>query len=229
MRTLTDESSTVALLRARQLVLSPGMPGIDLDIYAGDRIAVTGDERSLAVLLRGLARITEPIDGHLWWGSKDVIHSKQRRLRKFRHNVGYIPANPYTLFDYHSAVEHQFSRAERQRFPLDQLAETVGLSPVVAHQPIMALSGATLVRVALMRMVQVQPAVLLVGDVFSKLAPEAGEGLLADIQNILRPEQGLLIATQRPELTAGMSGRIAFVDAQLKHVEGTRNIIERFA
>lgn len=215
MRTLTNEVPINTQLRAQHVVLPTTSLRIDLTLVAGDRVAVLGDASSITALLRTLARLDEPTDGHLWWGKHEVTHFKNRRLNRYRHTVAYVPANPYSLFDYYSPVERLFSRTERQQANLENLAQKVGLSPVLVRQQIKDLSGASLIRVALMRVLLGQPDVLLIDDVFGHVAVESWPALIETIRKIVGPEQALLVGSQHKAAVAQLQTRYFLTEGQL--------------
>lgn len=195
--------------------------GVDLAIHLGDRLAVVGPSGAgKTVLLRALA-LLDPLDeGAILWQGRPV-HGEH--IPAFRIQVVYLHQRP-ALFD--GSVEanlrqpyalktHRDARYDRDRVLglLDALGRDHRFLEKAHHD----LSGGEGQVVALIRAVQLDPAVLLLDEATSSLDQataraaetlldqwrKAGDGARALVWVTHDPEQARRVAERRITLNAG--------------------------
>lgn len=160
-------------------------------------------------LLNLLALIKQPASGDLVFDSQTLSAiTQQKALLKLRRRIGLIPQNPLLLRG--SVMENvlrglqfrklnkpdQFSRAQ-------QVMQQVG---VLALQDRLArdLSGGEAQKVALARILALQPDVLLLDEPFTYLDQESAADL-ADLLTLLAQEQGITVILSTHERRFGMA------------------------
>lgn len=167
--------------------------GIDLDVPAGETVALLGPSGSgkstLLALLGGLLR---PSAGSLWIGSTEISRLGGRALLRLRSDrVGTVLQGaarnllPYgTPLDNVRFAQRSLRRAARggARDPVDLLA-TLGLAGVAAA-PLAGLSGGEQQRVALAVAVANGPGLLLADEPTSQLDATGRDQVLAALAHV---------------------------------------------
>jgi putative ABC transport system ATP-binding protein len=164
--TVTDLAPPAAAVRAVALrkeygqadVLVRPVGGIDLQVLAGETIAVMGPsgcgKSTLLHLLGGLER---PSDGEVWLAGRRIDQLSEKALARLRRDVVGFVFQAFHLMDELTAVENvelpallarQSPTAARRRAL--ELLEDVGLGDRTDHLPT-ALSGGQRQRVAIAR------------------------------------------------------------------------------
>ncbi|WP_455726365.1 ABC transporter ATP-binding protein, partial [Burkholderia stabilis] len=147
----------------------------DFSLAAGSRIAITGPSGSgKSVLLRALA-LLDPLDGgHILWRGSRI---RRGAIPRYRRSVAYVrqrPAQmdgtvesqlhyPYSLAIYHDVA---FDRARAEA-----LAARAGRGPDFLDKRASDLSGGEAQIAALLRVLQLDPDVLLLDEPTSALDP----------------------------------------------------------
>jgi lipoprotein-releasing system ATP-binding protein len=198
--------------------------GLDLEVEAGDMVAVVGasgvGKSTLLHLLGGLDRADS---GTIRIGDGDVTRLPDAELVAFRNrHVGFV-------FQFHHLLP-EFSALENAEMPLRiarvpaaegrprarRLLERVGLGDRLHHRPGM-LSGGEQQRVAVARALVMQPTLLLADEPTGDLDEETADtlhGLLRD----MHAEFGLtsVIATHNPRLAAACDRTLRLEGGRLR-------------
>jgi len=199
-----DLSMQYATARARVPVLE----GLDFDIAAGERVAITGPsgcgKTTLLLLLAGLERPTRgsvALDGMALEGMDADAAADLRRDR-----IG-IVFQSFHLLPSLTALENvalplEIAGARDARDKARVLIERVGLAARGEHYP-SQLSGGEQQRVAIARALVHGPALLLADEPTGNLDDQTGESI-ADLLFELNRESGttLVMVTHNPELAA---------------------------
>lgn len=197
--------------------------GVDLDVAAGEMVAIVGasgvGKSTLLHLLGGLERADR---GTVRIGDAELARLTDAALVAFRNrHVGFV-------FQFHHLLP-EFSALENAHMPLriarlpaaaartraEALLRRVGLGDRLTHRPGM-LSGGEQQRVAVARALAMSPSLLLADEPTGDL----DEHTAASLQDLLREmhrERGLtsIIATHNPRLADACDRVLRLQDGQL--------------
>jgi ABC-type lipoprotein export system ATPase subunit len=241
---MTDTS----VLRTRSLHKSFGkaaglvraVDGVDLDVAAGETVAVMGPsgcgKSTLLHLLGGLERLS---GGEILLAGRRLDQMDEKSLARLRRDaVGFV-FQAFHLMDELSAVENVELPAllagrspRRARTRAVELLEQVGLADRAGFLP-SALSGGQKQRVAIARALSNEPLVVLADEPTGNLDSAATLEVLRLFDTLHRAGQTLLIVTHDARIAATADRLIsmrdgAFVD-QTRMTGGTRGDLEAFA
>src|SRR5213076_1821442 len=182
------------------------LAGLDLEVEAGERIAIVGESGvGKSTLLHLLGALDQPTGGRVLFDGVDVFARSEGELAVFRNReIGFVFQFHHLLGDF-TALENVMlpSLIARQPFAATraratELLERVGLRPG-------QLSGGEQQRVAVVRALAQRPRLLLADEPTGNLDPATGE----DVQQLmleLNQEHGaaLVVATHNDRLAAAM-------------------------
>ncbi|MCB2426316.1 lipoprotein-releasing ABC transporter ATP-binding protein LolD [Methylophaga pinxianii] len=203
---------------------TPVLQNVNLDVLAGDRIAIVGSSGSgKSTLLHLLGGLDEPTDGTIEVLEKDISHLSVSALSKLRNqSLGFV-------YQFHHLLP-EFTAEENVAMPLViggmhpkkakqqaiELLEQVGLGHRVHHKP-SELSGGERQRAALARALITKPACLLADEPTGNLDHHTAEGIF-DLIMKLNTEMGtaLVIVTHDTQLAARMDQQYTLIDGMLQ-------------
>ena len=202
--------------------------GLDLDIYAGETLAVVGASGvGKSTLLHILGTLERPTGGKVIWEGEEVFTLDDRRLAAFRNRkVGFVFQFHYLLPEF-DALENVMMPAliarvhkQQAREDAEAILVRVGLKHRLRHR-VSTLSGGEQQRVAVARALVLKPEVLLADEPTGNLDPHSG----AQVQELLlelNREQGLtsVIVTHNLELAQALTRQITLVDGKAMTVRG---------
>ncbi|MEE8278068.1 MAG: ABC transporter ATP-binding protein [Thermoanaerobaculia bacterium] len=189
--------------------------GVDLEVEAGDFVAVVGPSGSgKSTLLHLLGGLDRPDAGSVEIGGESLSGLDPRELAAFRNRtIGFVFQFQELLADF-TAFENVLMPGRIARLeigPLEHraraLLEEVGLESRLEHFP-SELSGGERQRVALCRALLLEPPLLLADEPTGNLDPGSGErifGLMLELQQ--RHGTTALVVTHNPGL-ARRCGRL---------------------
>jgi polar amino acid transport system ATP-binding protein len=250
------------LIRIRNLTKRFGalevLKGIDIEVRAGERIAIIGSSGSgKSTLLRCINFMEMPTSGTIELdgttlgrpvaGSADQRAYTERELCTVRERVGMV-FQQFNLFPHMTAlqnvmeglltVKRQSAAVARER-ARQQLAH-VGLSDKADVYPA-KLSGGQQQRVAIARALAMEPEVMLFDEPTSSLDPELVGEVLRVIRALAEEGRTMLLVTHELGFAYHYADRVLFLaegrihesgtpDEVLKHPreERTRNFLARF-
>ncbi len=235
MSDTADPSGSGAVLRACGLRKSYGrgdglvraVDGVDLDVGAGETVAVMGPsgcgKSTLLHLLGGLER---PSDGEVWLAGRRIDQLGQKGLARMRRKaVGFV-FQAFHLMEELTAVENvelpalllgRSPRAARRR-AMD-LLERVGLADRASFLPA-ALSGGQRQRVAIARALSNEPFVVLADEPTGNLDSAATVEVLRLLDGLHEAGQTLVIVTHDARVAATADRLISMRDGEF--VDETR-------
>lgn len=209
----------------------PALRGIDLDIAAGERLAVIGESGSgkstLALAIAGLLPVTAEVRGRIQWsgireGSRSRQNDVQATLRP-RHgrDIGFVFQDPAASLDPVLTVGEQVAEVARAHFGLDwteayaraaellarvSMPDPEGALRAYPHQ----LSGGQKQRVGIAAAIAADPKLLIADEATSALDTIVQAGIVALLRR-LTEEDGmtLLFISHDIALAAGLADRIA--------------------
>jgi len=214
--------------RREQLVV-PVLSGINLELYAGDYMALMGPSGSgKTTLLNLIAGLDRPTSGTVEVCNQDLGASSEGQLAKWRaRHIGFI-FQLYNLIPVLTAYENvelpltltSLSRRERAEHVKVAL-EVVGLSDRMDHYP-RQLSGGQEQRVSIARAIVTDPTLIVAdeptGDLDAKSATE-----ILDLMQRLNTEfeKTIVMVTHDPN-AAARAKRIVHLEKGLLLAEPTR-------
>ncbi|WP_181805090.1 ABC transporter ATP-binding protein [Streptomyces shenzhenensis] len=219
-----------AVLQTRDLLRTHGrgeslvhaVDGVDLDVQAGQMLAVMGPsgcgKSTLLHLLGGLER---PTDGEVWLDGRRIDALSERALAQLRRrSVGFV-FQAFHLVEELSAAENvelpvllagRSLREARRR--ADQLLEQVGLDDRARHLP-WQLSGGQRQRVAIARALANEPLVLLADEPTGNLDTAATLDVLRLFEDLRAAGQTLVIVTHDERVAATADRLVSMRDGRL--------------
>lgn len=198
--------------------------GIDLDVAAGEVVAIIGPSGSgKTTLLRSINLLEVPDSGTIRVGDITVdaalAQSKQKeQVRRLRQQVGFVFQN-FNLFPHRSVMENiiegpvivkREAKAEavaRAR----ELLEKVGLHGKEQSYP-RRLSGGQQQRVAIARALAMRPEVILFDEPTSALDPELVGEVLNTIRALAEEQRTMVIVTHEMSFARDVADRAIFMD-----------------
>jgi lipoprotein-releasing system ATP-binding protein len=202
--------------------------GLDLDIVAGERVAVIGESGvGKSTLLHLLGCLDAPTGGRLLIDGVDVFSRSEAEIAAFRNQtVGFVFQFHHLMGDF-TALENVMLPAliarespREARARAAALLERVGLKDRIDHRP-GELSGGEQQRVAVARGVMCRPRLLLADEPTGNLDPETGERV-HELLLELNAECGatLVVATHNASLAAAMERTLRLVGGRIDPVAG---------
>jgi ABC-type lipoprotein export system ATPase subunit len=233
-RVMSDTGSA-SMLRARGLRKEYGreaglvraVDGVDLDVAAGETLAVMGPSGcGKSTLLHLLGGLDRPSAGELWLDGRRVDQLTERALARLRRAaIGFV-FQAFHLMDELTAAENvelpallagRSPRAARRRAL--GLLERTGLADRAAFLP-SALSGGQRQRVAIARALANDPLVVLADEPTGNLDSAATLDVLRLFDSLHAAGQTLVIVTHDPRIAATADRLISMRDGAL--VDQTR-------
>ncbi|MDT8444274.1 MAG: ABC transporter ATP-binding protein [Desulfuromonadales bacterium] len=188
---------------------------VDLDILAGERIAVVGasgaGKTTLMHLLGGLDR---PSSGTVHFAEKNIFHYSAQELDAFRNrSIGFV-------FQFHQLLP-EFSALENVMMPAligrasakqaesraSEILNAVGLGHRLDHKP-GQLSGGEQQRVAIARSLIMSPQLLLADEPTGNLDSATSDEILALLDRLHAERDLTIIVVTHSEKVAGHMDRI---------------------
>ena len=184
---------------------NPVLRGIDLDVEAGERIAILGASGSgKSTLLRCLNFMEMPDSGTVTLDDR-VVGRNEKELVKVRQRIGMV-FQQFNLFPHMTAIGNvmeglrtvrRFSKADAHARAEKELAR-VGLADKAETYPA-HLSGGQKQRVAIARALAMDPELLLFDEPTSALDPET----IGEVLNVMKrlAEEGMTMVVVTHEMT----------------------------
>ncbi len=226
-----------ALLKMRGIEKSfgavPILKGIDLDVAAGELVAIIGPSGSgKSTLLRCINRLEEPQAGSIHLDDLEIT-GKRVNLSKIRRDIGMVfqAFNLYPHFTAERNVSLALSKvlklkaAEASERALAAL-EQVGLRHKAKAFPA-ELSGGQQQRVAIARSMAMAPKLYLFDEPTSALDPELVGEVLAVMQEMKAKGQTMVVVTHEMAFARQAADRVIFMDEGVIVEQGTPDAIFR--
>jgi polar amino acid transport system ATP-binding protein len=203
------------------------LKGIDLDVKAGEVIAIIGKSGSgKSTLLRCINGLETFEDGKLSVDNQPLLHGNAPAMRALRQRVGMI-FQGFNLFPHLSVGRNVMlaptlvkkKNATEAVETAKKLLARVGLAEKFDAKP-EQLSGGQQQRVAIARALAMEPAVLLCDEITSALDPELVGEVLRVVESLAEEGMTLLMVTHEMSFARKVSDRLVFMHAGRIHEMG---------
>ncbi|MBF8162495.1 L-cystine ABC transporter ATP-binding protein TcyN [Ectopseudomonas hydrolytica] len=200
------------------------LKGIDLDVAAGEVVAIIGPSGSgKTTLLRCLNLLEQPSAGQITVGDIHIdadhsLKSQQKLIRQLRQQAGFVFQN-FNLFPHRTVLENVIEGPVHvKKEPREQavahaqaLLTKVGLSGKEDAYP-KRLSGGQQQRVAIARALAMRPQVILFDEPTSALDPELVGEVLSTIRALAEEKRTMIIVTHEMAFARDVADRAIFID-----------------
>jgi putative ABC transport system ATP-binding protein len=201
----------------------PALRGVDLEVAAGEFVAIMGPSGSgKSTLMHILGCLDRPSGGEYWLDGRDVSRLSGRELARVRnHKVGFVFQTfnlmPRLRVDENVALPLKYrggigrrERRERAR----RLLERLGLADRVAHRPD-ELSGGQRQRVAIARALVGEPAILMADEPTGNLDSRSGAEVMATLKELHAAGHTVMLVTHDPNVAAHAQRIIEVADGRI--------------
>ena len=208
------------------LVETQALRELDLDVKAGEFLAVTGPSGSGKTTFLNIAGLLEePSSGSFFIDGVDVISlNDDARSRLRNEKLGFVFQSfnlipDLNVFDNVDVPLRYrgFDRAERQR-RIQSALERVGLGARLKHYP-SELSGGQQQRVAIARALAGEPKLLLADEPTGNLDTSMARATMALLEEINASGTTIIMVTHDPELARRAHRNVHVIDGQIIDVD----------
>jgi lipoprotein-releasing system ATP-binding protein len=203
------------------------LQGVDLDLRAGEMVAVVGASGvGKSTLLHVLGTLERPDHGEVFYYGENVFTYDDEKLAAFRNRtIGFV-------FQFHHLLP-EFSALENTMMPAlihginrteagdraEAIMTRVGLSHRLGHH-VGELSGGEQQRVAVARSLILKPSILLADEPTGNLDARTGESI-HDLLISLNQEDGItaVVVTHNTRLAEKLSRRVTLIDGKASGID----------
>ncbi len=197
--------------------------GLDLEIWAGDRIAIMGQSGvGKSTLLHILGTLDHPTAGEVRFRGEDVFEKSPAELARLRNEfVGFVFQFHHLLPEF-TALENVMMPGLLQKRGFEEMREAaakmlaeVGLDQRLGHG-VGKLSGGERQRVAVARALVLDPPLVLADEPTGNLDPETGAQVARLLLEVNRNHGTTLVVVTHSARMAGQLGRtLVLIDGRL--------------
>jgi len=199
-----------------------GLDNVDLDVGAGEYVAIIGPSGSgKSTLLNAIGLLDKLTDGNYFLEGSDVTHLSDDQLAATRREkIGFV-FQFFHLVPRLTAAQNvelplilnDVEPAER-RARVNEVLESYGLADRAHHRP-NQLSGGQRQRVAIARATVTRAKLILADEPTGNLDRASGLDVVEILENLNRNGITLLVVTHDPELAARAARQIRMVDGKI--------------
>jgi len=176
--------------------------GIELEIRAGEFVAIVGPSGSgKSTLMNLIGCLDTPSGGHYWLRGQPVAGLRREQLAEIRNRrVGFVFQN-FNLLSHVTTYENvempllfgKVPRRERRR-RVTEVLDRVGLTDRMEHRPT-ELSGGQMQRVAVARALAMNPDILLADEPTGNLDTGSGRDIMGLFQELWEQGRTMVVIT----------------------------------
>jgi putative ABC transport system ATP-binding protein len=181
------------------------LDGVDLDIYPGEFVAITGASGSgKSTMMHLLGCLDRPTGGNYALNGRDVSNLDDGQLATIRNReIGFV-FQTFNLINRTTALENVgvplfYARQANTRGPSLKALERVGLGTRAGHRP-NELSGGERQRVAIARAIVNNPVFLLADEPTGNLDSRTGEQIMQIFHDLNAQGVTIVIVTHEPDV-----------------------------
>jgi putative ABC transport system ATP-binding protein len=214
--------SGVSKLHTAGEVQTRALDGIDLDIAAGEYVAITGPSGcGKSTLLSLLGLLDVPTSGEYWFEGQNVATWSEAKLNELRRGrVGFI-FQSFNLIEELSvyenvelALEYTNTAAAERRTRVNAMLDKLGVAHRARHRP-SQLSGGQQQRVAIARALVAGPAILLADEPTGNLDTAHGDEVMRLLRKINEEGTTVVMVTHSPAHAAQASRTLHLLDGRI--------------
>jgi putative ABC transport system ATP-binding protein len=203
-------------------VQTTALDRIDLDIAAGEYVAITGPSGcGKSTLLSVLGLLDVPTSGEYWFEGQNVAGWSEARLNALRRGkVGFI-FQSFNLIEELSvyenvelALEYTGTPAAERKRRLQEMLQRLGVAHRAGHRP-SQLSGGQQQRVAIARALVAGPAMLLADEPTGNLDTAHGDEVMRLLRQINAEGTTVVMVTHSPAHAAQASRTLHLLDGRV--------------
>jgi len=203
-------------------VQTTALDRIDLDIDAGEYVAITGPSGcGKSTLLSILGLLDVPSKGEYWFEGQNVTGWSEAKLSALRRGrIGFI-FQSFNLIEELSvfenvelALEYTAMPARERQAKVTAMLQKLGVQHRAGHRP-SQLSGGQQQRVAIARALVAGPAVLLADEPTGNLDTAHGDEVMRLLRNINAEGTTVVMVTHSPAHAAQASRTLNLLDGRI--------------
>jgi putative ABC transport system ATP-binding protein len=214
--------SGVSKIHTAGEVRTTALDRIDLEIAAGEYVAITGPSGcGKSTLLSVLGLLDVPTTGEYWFEGRDVAGWSEAKLNALRRGkIGFI-FQSFNLIEELSvfenvelALEYTGTPAAERRRRVREMLERLDVAHRAGHRP-SQLSGGQQQRVAIARALVAEPALLLADEPTGNLDTAHGNEVMRLLRTINAEGTTVVMVTHSPAHAAQASRTLRLLDGRI--------------
>jgi putative ABC transport system ATP-binding protein len=214
--------SGVSKIHTAGEVRTTALDRIDLDIAAGEYVAITGPSGcGKSTLLSVLGLLDVPSSGEYWFEGRNVAGWSEAKLNALRRGkIGFIFQSfnlieELTVFEnVELALEYTGTPAAERRQRVRDMLDRLGVAHRAGHRP-SQLSGGQQQRVAIARALVAGPAMLLADEPTGNLDTAHGDDVMRLLRTINAEGTTVVMVTHSPAHAAQASRTLRLLDGRI--------------